>query len=296
MPVQLRGRRLGVGETFYPFKRLPTELRHMIWRITLEPRVVEVLEGDCREYQDKCVRKYENHYYTRAKLPIALAVSRDSRDALLPLYPLCFGSYSAGSQIRFNFSLDTLYIDEKMERYFFHFLERFTSKDLAKVEKLAIADRIGIESRHTYTWEEYEQSMVGMISMIGIQRPDPYQGYWETMGESINKLTELKEIFIVNDAMRYLDVKTLSSIENTDYQLMRQCNPKKRGIEIFEEFPKDLARVMGKSVESLMERFRDDHSTWNVKTYRHVWSLRTIKYDEPEKKGKRRWKKPTWQP
>ncbi|KAF8861897.1 hypothetical protein BDZ45DRAFT_723528 [Acephala macrosclerotiorum] len=42
--MRLRNRTIGVGETFYPFKRLPPELRHIIWRLSLQPRVVEVLE------------------------------------------------------------------------------------------------------------------------------------------------------------------------------------------------------------------------------------------------------------
>ncbi|CZR58664.1 uncharacterized protein PAC_08556 [Phialocephala subalpina] len=40
--MRLRNREIKTTETFTPFKRLPIELRHIIWRFSLEARVVEV--------------------------------------------------------------------------------------------------------------------------------------------------------------------------------------------------------------------------------------------------------------
>lgn len=47
--MRLRIRTIGASETFHPFKRLPTELRCMIWRFSIQPRVVEVLEKETLE-------------------------------------------------------------------------------------------------------------------------------------------------------------------------------------------------------------------------------------------------------
>lgn len=80
------------------FSKLPIELRTIIWRMTLEPRIVEL------EY---CASGFFELYSD----PPALLVCQDSRNAVIDQYPLCFGTTTQPARTRFNFALDTLYID-----------------------------------------------------------------------------------------------------------------------------------------------------------------------------------------
>ncbi|KUJ10516.1 uncharacterized protein LY89DRAFT_263277 [Mollisia scopiformis] len=113
--MQLRNRLVGAGQAFHQFKRLPTEIRCMIWKFSLQPRVVEIAT-DIQVVEDTPYPGdvYEGtYYYSKARLPAILDVCHESRSATLPLYPLCF-RYS-GPGIRFNVSFDILYINHDVE-------------------------------------------------------------------------------------------------------------------------------------------------------------------------------------
>lgn len=56
--------------SFTKFPDLPTEIRHLIWRLTLQPRTIEL------DYHR------ENGFISRAKIPVALKVCSDSRKAV----------------------------------------------------------------------------------------------------------------------------------------------------------------------------------------------------------------------
>ncbi len=115
-----------LGKTFHPFERLPFEIREAIWRLAQPPRIVEVLsteddyaaeaEYDFDESEDilrfdepNCDPEYvagEGTFSTPARLPSALLVNQDSRNAVIGLYPHAFGGVSGRTRIRFNFKLD----------------------------------------------------------------------------------------------------------------------------------------------------------------------------------------------
>jgi hypothetical protein len=87
-------------QRFTLFTSLPPEIRFMIWRLSLSPRIVEILASDCCD-----------GFYSHAALPAALHVCRESRQAVEALYPSCFGSFLQPETVRFNFDLDILYLD-----------------------------------------------------------------------------------------------------------------------------------------------------------------------------------------
>ncbi|KAH9203591.1 hypothetical protein DL95DRAFT_142795 [Leptodontidium sp. 2 PMI_412] len=88
-------------QRFTLFTSLPLELRFIIWRLSLAPRIVEILTSD------HCTKGF----YSQAALPAALHVCRESRQAVEVLYPRCFGSFLQPERVRFNFDLDVLYLD-----------------------------------------------------------------------------------------------------------------------------------------------------------------------------------------
>lgn len=111
---------------FRCFNRLPLELRNMIWHWTMEPRVVEMTYD------------LPDGFYTEAKYPVALAVSKESRAEALPSYPLCFGTIFHPATTRFNFNLDTLYLDNSFEEDIPHLLAALNPLELNGLKYLAI--------------------------------------------------------------------------------------------------------------------------------------------------------------
>jgi hypothetical protein len=110
------------------FTSLPPEIRFIIWRLSLSPRVVEILASDI-----------STGFYSQAAPPAALHVCRESRQAVEALYPICFGSFLQPERVRFNFDLDILYLDTSQEeeglRHFFGILKEI---ELARLKYVAI--------------------------------------------------------------------------------------------------------------------------------------------------------------
>ncbi|KAH8659196.1 hypothetical protein BGZ60DRAFT_531106 [Tricladium varicosporioides] len=117
---------LRVLTSFPLFQKLPTELRHMIWKMTLTPRVVEI------EFSQR------HGFYSQNPLPIALKACQDSRIAVSSLYPCCFGNFIYTRQIVFNGMLDTLYISFDMQHQILHLFASLTLREAAQLQYLAI--------------------------------------------------------------------------------------------------------------------------------------------------------------
>ena len=96
---------------FTLFTSLPPEIRFTIWRLSLSPRVVEILASDI------CTG-----FYAQAALPAALYVCRELRQAVEALYLTCFGSFLRPERVRFNFDLDILYLDISQEEEGLYYL------------------------------------------------------------------------------------------------------------------------------------------------------------------------------
>jgi hypothetical protein len=76
------------------------ELRLLIWRKTFQSRHVEVESRQNRDVD----------FISRAAIPSVLEVCQESRNFALPFYPLCFGSSWYPPIVRFNLSIDVLYL------------------------------------------------------------------------------------------------------------------------------------------------------------------------------------------
>lgn len=129
---------------FTLFPKLPIETRQMIWKLTLEPRFVEIRP------------KAHNHagFITLTPPPTALLVCRDSRDAVLRFYPnlldkeyvinskkLTFSSRAAtvaSPGVRFNSSMDTLYLDWRIAGNLDIFLKQMSNPLAPNILYLAL--------------------------------------------------------------------------------------------------------------------------------------------------------------
>ncbi|KAF8855229.1 hypothetical protein BDZ45DRAFT_510100 [Acephala macrosclerotiorum] len=269
--MKLRNRAIGVGGTFYPFKRLPIELRHMIWRFSLEPRVVEArwkstktANDSILDQNDMRVRFEETNddpadaslgpadevrYYSPAALPTAFRVCRDSRNAVDSLYPLCFSSKTHGPGIKFNLSLDILYLDGCFDQRVYRtnhqqlfmpsdlriygFLESLSPVEVTNLQNIAVSDAAGFSMLRNDT-KTYK--------------------YWNQLEVLLQRLTGPRNILTVHEIAETLDLLAMTAELNDmsnraailDKAYDRySCNAKDRCLELFDDFPADLVKEIG---------------------------------------------------
>jgi hypothetical protein len=146
--------------SFTVFPNLPLELRCLIWEKTCEPRIVEV------SYED-------DGFSSLSSVPMALRVCKESRDTVIHSYPLCFGSIFYPPKIRFNFTLDTLYIDNKIEEDIPHFFSTLREREISSLRFLAI-----------------DGYFVGPTSQYDV-------AFISNMRRAVKSLTGLKELLVV---------------------------------------------------------------------------------------------------
>ncbi|KAK2628214.1 hypothetical protein QTJ16_002860 [Diplocarpon rosae] len=112
--------------SFTVFPKLPFELRCMIWKASCCSRTIEL------DYDDI------DGFTPRAADPKALRVCRESRELIIPLYPLCFGTFFHPARTRFNFVNDTLFIGSDMEDTIPHLFGTFTHSEISGLRFLAL--------------------------------------------------------------------------------------------------------------------------------------------------------------
>lgn len=182
-------------DSFTLFPKLPKEVRYMIWEHTLKSRVVEI------EYS------VSRGFYSRAKIPIAMKACRESRRAVLKSYPLSFGNILHKPVVAFNFSLDTLYFELKMQLRVTEFLVSLTRSEAESIQSIAV-DRL------------MEEAME-----IGIEDVSPDRAL-DTFKAASYAMPALKEFFIVHNFADFYD--GASPPEGNGPPML------------FEEFPYDL--------------------------------------------------------
>jgi len=152
-------------QRFTLFTSIPPEIRFIIWRLCLSPRVVEILASDI------CTG-----FYSQAALPAALHVCRESRQAVEALYPSCFGSFLQPERVRFNFDLDTLYLDiSQEEEGLLHFFGVLKEIELTRLKYVAIDEAYlynGVVDLH--------------LTIAGLKR-------------ALKAMADLKEMIVVRD-------------------------------------------------------------------------------------------------
>ena len=226
-------------DSFSLFPKLPIEIRQIIWRLTLRPRVVEVLH----EYFDDC-------FHSRAKLPIALVVCQDSRNAVISSYPVSFGSALKIPQIRFNFSLDTLYFDCLFSDHFFHFLDILTPKNLSELRYIAVCEGSGFHP------DDYRQ----------------HEEFWYALEQHLDALTGLKELLVVTQI-------GFAIKSNTGEEFRTDLD---KPLEFFDDIPLELRRRRdiklrkGYKKESYLIEDWEQHRVMP----KLVWGWRRTKYAE----------------
>lgn len=93
-----------------------------------QPRTVEL------EYDDD----FPEGFSSRAMNPKVLEVCQESRNTVIDSYPLCFGSVFFPAKVRFNFAIDTLFIDNDFEENLPHLFSTFKDAEINGLRYLAL--------------------------------------------------------------------------------------------------------------------------------------------------------------
>jgi hypothetical protein len=112
--------------SFHCFEKLPTELRAMIWKMTLVPRAVDIQFTT------------ERGFYSLTLTPIALRACPDSRSAVIHTYKTCFGSFFYQPKTIINFSIDTLYLHTNAANEITLFLSNLKPQESSSIQYIAM--------------------------------------------------------------------------------------------------------------------------------------------------------------
>jgi hypothetical protein len=175
--MKLRERDYSTGNVFYPFKKLPIELRHIIWRCTLRPRIVEIQD---RYGADTDITHAV--FGTATQLPTAFYVSRDSRSAVISLYPHIGSQFLKKPSVRFNSSIDTLYIPSHFDIWVLQFLEALGSSHPEGLQRLAISEEMSVA-------EDVSSDVK----------------FWRSMQDCIKRFSNLRELIIALEIWTIVD-------------------------------------------------------------------------------------------
>jgi hypothetical protein len=117
-------------KSFTLFPKLPLEIRMIIWKLTLQPRDIELYFN------------YIRGFWTKVMGPVALRVNQESRNTVEPFYPLCFGNIAYQPRVLFNFSIDTLFLEHDFQPQLLLLLASLKLDEMAQLRYLAIDAQI----------------------------------------------------------------------------------------------------------------------------------------------------------
>lgn len=165
-------------------------------------------------------------FSSRAMNPKVLEVCRESRKTVIDSYPLCFGSVFFPAKVRFNFAIDTLFIDNDFEENLPHLFSTFKDAEINGLKHLAL--------------EQYY--------VVGYNLEDGKLA--EGLRRALDSLKSLKEVQVV------FDIESLASST-------LECGDE-HPIELYDTLPKELNPIASR-IEDLptMKAFSKEAILWD---------------------------------
>lgn len=194
-----------------------------------------------------------------------MSVCSAPRQAILPFYSLYFASEPRDAAVRFNFSLDTLYIDRGFEDTIAHFMNHLSTVEATKAERIGIAHMFALEGDEDDNWTGDE--------------------IWTKLEGWLDKFTGLKEKpMIARDVgshanfAAYAYVNTLARMnELKDLGLVAQDENK--SVELHENYPDELVRRFNFVGDEIPEGSNRVYQwRWIERKMRVVWGWRREYY------------------
>jgi hypothetical protein len=206
------------------------------WTFTLVPRTVAPIWVSCGDDElhhdnidpDEAVEK-DIEWFTVTGVPVALVVSRSSRASVLPFYPLCFASPTRPAGTRFNYNLDTLFMDLWMNPLLVFFLDNLSATELSSIKYLAVADDLPNQFRKHLQMGFHEQN----------------KECFTVLRKGMEKFSSLKEVCIAVDTLNSINTASLDKaakeeIKRDEEELVDRGRD--RAVELFSTFPEALVR------------------------------------------------------
>jgi hypothetical protein len=182
--------------------KLPLELRNMIWKLTLQPRIIEI------QFTTK------KAVYTKSKLPTALHVSQESRAAVEKLYPFRFGSVWHRPHIRFNFDLDTIFLNGDYYNDFCHFFILADPIELHQIRYLAIDNSCQYISINDETDEEDFEKLKKVIESMEALQEMSVTHSAENFFENCQWIGQENGVIQIHDTLPVLEMITMEDFKD----------------------------------------------------------------------------------
>lgn len=130
--------------SFPLFHNFPLEIRLMVWKLSLEPRTIEVRFS-------KSPRQSKHDFVSDT--PNVLHTCQESRRELLKFYKIAFQTPSSMNKVYFNFDIDTLHIRpcRYSDFHLGHFLKNFPEKgQLKKISFTGLTYATSVPNHNPY--------------------------------------------------------------------------------------------------------------------------------------------------
>lgn len=190
------------------------------WKFTLVSRFVEVSWDQYRQgvqvedgyrYVQKMMWQGDMPkdigFWSRTALPVALAVNRESRIAVLPFYPLCFASASEPARTRFNLDIDTLSVHGQSHPFTFHIFDHMSPKERSRLKNLVVLEQhdalTGLQDNEDVFWttieekieriESLKQASIGLSALGSVWDSWPLEPWDERL--DANKVLDLQDFY-----------------------------------------------------------------------------------------------------
>ena len=132
-------------------RSLPLEVRLMIWNLTTEPRVIELIHVP------------GTGFATKTSPPVALAICKESRNEVIRRYPKCFGTNSVPSHIRFNWEKDILYLGPEAGIAAAALLDHIPEKDYLSLRNVAFHESAFVSNQ---SWSPFAVRALEMMKNV----------------------------------------------------------------------------------------------------------------------------------
>lgn len=212
--------------TFHPFPRLPPEIRGIIWRATIEPRLVylrkyvERVRLSDRVWSDKSIDDeliiglpFLPMQYSFASPSTLLIpdVCHEAREVIQKTHSKAFGSSTSSPRTWFDFELDTLYLDWRCANHYRRNRDAFGpwdigTSDTSKVSRLALLDGNGSgQNPWIYPYDNYTRRWLHkrVLPQFSCLKTLTLADSWanEISSECHTDLVEMDDVYGVNDVV-----------------------------------------------------------------------------------------------
>jgi hypothetical protein len=244
----------GVDQESESFRQLRLEQRY--WSL------IELIGRQNRQHRNVLCTRY--HTVIHTVLPAALFVCRESREAVLPLYPLCFASATHPPSTRFNLSLDILLITQMDSNEVADLFGALRPMETSRLSNLAFEDIGAYPGKEL--WIERVNRLTGLKNILAFRSVRSPLKY---INRHLEKRHLISRVRIQSSFDRILNHAEAVSREVFNMEADQRYNR----IDLHDDFPNGI--LDGVNLQKLstdLPKLRlDENLDWIPKKAKMVW-------------------------